>query len=562
MSEFIDFTERNAHVFEDARYFAEQISDQNRRFEEIQDVFSDEPEIRALAEDGVADEQLETFVNIVEANGEQSRAFTSLGEFDASSYNSLRDARALLEENEEEVSQNEERLENEREQHKQQHAQNTQDILTHIEKLSPKALDKVKSLLEGRAKVGNNETVEQVEGKLFELMEKAEELSELIEGLDEQNRAVAEFSSKQPAEWELPKVLLAKEVSIGRLIIDELPVQPKLNSAEYDMLSHIKEHNIDQPEATLYAALYLSSNKGRVVTVDELVNFLYEDTVIATNTDHKLRSRITTVLGPMAGDGARKILEESGCVLQYGWRRTLETIDGHTKIASRRRIYRAIDLEQIADIDLTQGQNTDEFEEYFTVTEALLTTQEHAQFTKKETKRQQTTEDLGSLALNTTTEASVIQGPDEPATAPEKTLQSQPRVSTEEAASIDPLEQKNWQKAFRNEVGAAITRLEQSGLLRLGEEFTLKQAHVKGPGGVFGTRTAVKRISNAGLTSRFRGLRDSAMQGTVLCPNEMVFMQLFNTNRDILGQKGRNQREAIKIVEEALESYFAHKEQE
>lgn len=570
---FDEFMERDHSVISESRVLAEQVQDQNLRFDEVSIVFVDEPDILTIAQQGIAEEQQETFANLAEISPELDSLYTTLGRLSCSIHNELTSARQNLTSTEEEVTEKEQAIEARKVEIQQETVEKTRSIIHEVERLSPKAVERVKALLGERVSGTNSmPEISELEDDIIRLMEVAEQTGDTIELLEQRQKIINEIMSADDT-WELPRALLELGKTV-QVTLDELPVEPKLNAQEHEKYRKLREFHIDQPEASVYSALYLAEHVGKTVTVDDLAHFLYAREVVDSLSEQGLRSRVTSLLGPLCGNNIRSVLEDEGYILQYGWRRILEQKhDGRRVLTGgRRRIYRAIRIEDIDTFDLYgnyEGDNySDEFEPPTNINEIFSRTKEQ-QLTLSGTTD-------GILADEQPEEAVPTPAPippvptanpfqetqhESPSTESvpkqDRTLTTKPTEAPEPTVPVSPERAvKNWEKEFRHEIGEAISQLIDEGLFSAPEGVPVKTARIQSSSSIFATKTAIHRITQAGLSPRFKGMSEDQMRDTMLSPSEMIYMILFNRNRGILGKKQARQRRAISLIDDAVDSYF------
>ncbi len=354
----------------DADGLALQVSDQNARYQEATDILKDEPEILELVQFGIAEEQEETFANILAIAPESGRIFESLGRTCLAIENGLKSADAQASELVSAVKKQEAALEEQHELKQQQAQLKTEELLANVERLAPRAVETVKELLESRGtRPISDQEINDLEDRVLELMDQEDEAKRELEKIKASFCSLDAIVGQLAVSWELPLALMNQDRSIFA-ILDELPVDPVLTDHPSRDVRQFTERHVDQPKAALYTAICLSEHSGQTVTVDQIAKALYSPEVIKKLSEYHLRARVTTTLGPkVGGENLRDILDKEGYVLQYGWRRTLEQKpDGHVTVVRRQRIYRAIHKKQVVDF---VEMNSFEGEGYIDSFEAL-----------------------------------------------------------------------------------------------------------------------------------------------------------------------------------------------
>ncbi|MBP9738311.1 hypothetical protein KBD20_01345 [Candidatus Saccharibacteria bacterium] len=355
----------------DADGLALQLADQNARYKEATDILAAEPEVLELVQFGIADEQEETFANIISMAPESGRVFESLGRLSLYIEKSLASVEAQVKTMNTTVKEQEAALDEMSEQKKQQELLKTEELLANVERLAPRAVESVKELLESRgSNIVSDQEINDLEDAVLELMDQEHEAEEDLKRIKGYSSSLDAVVGQLALSWELPVALVDQNRSLF-ITLDELPVEPDIADCPSGEVQQFAERHVDQPKAAILSAQCLSEHAGETVTVDQIARLLYSPEVISQLNGHKLRSRVTSTLGPKFGENLRSILDEEGFVLQYGWRRTLEQKpDGSIGVKLRHRIYRAIEKDQIADFMESNSFEGDGFTDSF---EALHT---------------------------------------------------------------------------------------------------------------------------------------------------------------------------------------------
>lgn len=371
------------------------------------------------------------------------------------------------------------------------------------------------------------------------------------------------------AAWPLPRAVMATTFA-ETYFVDEVPLPPRIHDSTA-RLQRIRERNVDAPEASQWVTLYLADKSRQSVTVDELVTLLYE-AVEAERDNGDLRSRVTTTLGPkIHGKRIRKMLAEEGFALQYGFRTYYEKRpDGSVKQVARHRIYRAIPLEEA-----TEEEYTESF------TSVLDEHNNTVDLVAEQTSHGKVIQAIGRVAIES---VSFVPPADvRPVPSPrqikefldrKKAGQPQPEVpgAGSEPAPAEPLPQqeqdrqepapasrrtrrekaprKSWKDDFKHTVGEHIQKLHEEHLL-CEEPKTSRTVGKMSHSTIMATDTAMQRLVDAKLMS----LADK--ESGFVTAQQILLMSLYNTNRDLFSVTARR-RQAVKIVEDCLAAYFEH----
>ncbi len=344
----------------------QRLFDQNQRFSDAQAVFKDEPDILALAEEAIAEEQQVTFAALLEMGSSSVKIYASIGSLSVAHAQELDKTQAAANAILKESKDRSEELELLRKKREESERAKFDEILSNIERLAPKAIQPVRLLLNERLKgVASNQEIQALEDEIIRLAARIDKQKKRIEELNAQKPVVEMLEAQSQKPWIVPQALVKVlgHNTAQSVLIDELPIEPILTPRAHERLKALRKRHIGQPEASLYTALYLTEYAGKTVTVDELEDFLYGR---EASSHSRPRSRVTTTLGP-ARNHVPNILREEGYVLQYGWRCKLEKNgDNVAKIKYRHRIYRAVALDDLSALEVassTQDELTDdEFE--------------------------------------------------------------------------------------------------------------------------------------------------------------------------------------------------------
>lgn len=509
-------------VFETVDELNALIADQNQRFLLAAEVFADEPELLQLTQSSIAEEQQETFTDLTSATEPSAEIYAAIGQLSLVSENEASEALtaiAQLEAESEEISQKFEALKKEREAAERY---KYDELLQQVEKLAPKAIVKAKEMLDRRLESDiASEELKLVEDSFLQTLYEQEQQRELYDIAKTGADAMQALIDAGGVAWPVPQALInAYGGNTAQWIIDELPVEPKLNPSGHDRYIALRERYVDQPDASLYAAMYLMDHSSETVTVDDLASFLYSDEVVERISNHNLRARVTTVLGPIAGEALHKILDADGYVLQYGWRRLFEKNGGNQlKVKSRYRIYRAISLDDLDSLSTEGTEKVDNVVDEFEITPEI--------------------NQLLSLRSSG--------------------LDAEPE-DTEAINQADTSEKvPSWVKELRKEVGRELSTLEEVGLLADETGVPLKVARRVSPSRIAFTEATLDKLITAGFMRKLKGVNKNNWWSEVVTPTEMVLVSLFNTNQDLLGRNQPRRRRAANVISEAVDNYFEHK---
>jgi hypothetical protein len=345
--------------------------------------------------------------------------------------------------------------------------------------------------------------------------------------------------------WPVPQVetITAAASEVQELIFDEIPVEPETQDHEQsERLERYRNYHIDAPEASKYIAFYFTEHPGQVVSVKALIDFIYSRNVIEENDSNKMRSRITTMLGPkVQGPRIQAMLAEDGLILQYGWRtiKKVDTSTNQTISNTTERIYRALPLDAVL---------ADHLEPEF------------VEFDNGEQKETDTiiwninAPELEAAAINEEMiEPSipvVVAEVEVPAMAQiEPEVAEADVLTTPTSPSVGeiikrPFKKESKLKGFDQAVEEAIELLESDGLIQA-EPLPHKIVASKSSSRILGTKEAIDRMIKAGILPKSM----SKTENIFLSAADIVAMRLLNTHIDVLGKNNRKlQDEALRII--------------
>ncbi len=533
--------ERTQSVFETAHELNLQISEQNERFATAHEIFVDEPEVLRLAEQGIAEEQQETFTNLSTIGHSEAQVYTSLGVLSLYYDSELEETQAKADAAQAEGDAKSDQFEIIKQQREQDERSKLEDILGHVERLAPKALERVKALLDERI-VGtvSSQEILDLEETILDLFTEVDEHKEHIDSIARQKISLTELDRQADDTWALPQALmkvLGNDTSQW-VLIDELPVDPTLSRSGHERYAELRGRHIDQPDASIYAALYLSEHDSETVTVDEIAGFLYTPETIAGISNNNLRARVTTLLGPIAGECLHKILLSEGYILQYGWRRKLEKNGSDdVKIVSRHRIYRAVPLNDLSVLE-TDTSSQEDYKDDFEVTPEIV-----GLFT-----------DFKQERAAKPPEAVIASNPDSAIRLPAH------RDGTRLRTPAKPEEElPRWVKEFEKEVMDILEELEMSDMLTSEEGELIKVARHKSRSRSFATEETLTKLYNAGHMRQLSGIPRPRWGDVKITAPDMIIMKMFTTKRELLGKGQPRRPVAESIIEGVVADYFTHK---
>jgi hypothetical protein len=352
----------------------------------------------------------------------------------------------------------------------------------------------------------------------------------IVEGLvseqDEINTLLTEYGEP----WTVPlgisgadrKLLygLVEESALAEantfIVEDIIPITPDERVHQADMAEKAK-HVIENHDASNYITYYLAEKVGKVVTVEELAQFLY-----VANVEER-RNNITTLLGPkIQGQRIQKyLLRDYGLKLQYGWRH-LKEVDGDRTIErSRTRIYRAVDETELHD---TPARFEIALENGMVVEDTL-----------EVIKRPE-------LAIDTNEIEVVVE-------VAEVVIEEKPQ--TEAQDTPDVARTNEWEQHFHDAVEIAIEKL-KADMLFEDDEMRGTTIRSLGSSAAIGTETMRNRMKEAGL------MRIGQVKSDIMTREQRVIGILLNANIDLLSrQRGRQtQKRAIEIVQNAIQTHL------
>jgi hypothetical protein len=316
----------------------------------------------------------------------------------------------------------------------------------------------------------------------------------------------------------------------GNLVIeDEIPVDPGLKTVEDPIPSDFIERHIDAPEATQRLAYYFKQNPGQITGVSRLVEYLYNKDAIESNPVVKLRSRVTTLLGPgINGVVVKNILEQEDVCLQWGWRRLVERKDGHKKILCTRRIYRSYPY----------GQKPQDLREDVADDQEIIWEEEGYSKSKSEIARA----GVAGIVRQVVEAPKLVAEYD--GDRDEIVVESaDPR--TEQSAERKTTEPEKWAE-FRSCVHQSVSRLVEREVIISREELVkLSLVKVRSGSRTMGTQTSIDRMAATRLIRRHMSVDDP------LTPDLIVAMDLFNSQRDKFNRLQQDQ--AMVIIQEELD---------
>jgi hypothetical protein len=480
-------------------------------------------ELLTLAAEGIAEDEQQLSMQMQEFGKSDSadRVYGAIGHFLlANSQNVGRiDERltTLQQQYAAKASQLEEKTEDLRQRWEKQRMVEMEAELERFSRISPNAIDDVRRELLGRKGQFNPQlspSIQALEAELLRLIENIDHEQKVQETFAKRRAMLDELVKQGGEAWPISIAERFRPAEKVQIELDELPVEPVLSERGASILAAMRDRHIDEPDASQFITLYLIEHANEVVNVKDLAQFLYNDVIRTDISETGLRSRITTLLGP-ARNFIGKLLEEEGYVLHYGWRRTLEKTPGKIKlVGGAQRIYRAMSKQDA---------------------EAL------------QSGSYETEDETGTYRDNF-----VIERRSETADATEAT----------EPAEANRPEQQGWVKAFRQQIGSAITQLEGLGLLNTRDKMPLRFVRTAYGNSRRTTDTGLEKLINADLLDQLKGIQEDEWGHADVSPTDLVVIEIFNPQKGPLRKDNhnRNRALAIKFIEEALEAYFSKKE--
>jgi hypothetical protein len=535
--------QENLGVFAASREFTGQIEDQNARFEQVQEIFKGDEEIRDIASDGIAEEQSETFAQLRDLTNENARVFTGLGQF---SLDLLREVQVTAEDmtdHVELIELGERELAAKKEEKQAEILKEARAIVDSVAQLAPRALDRVNELLQARISQSiSDPEMADLEKQLADLNQYLETLKSDYDALESHSSNVDDMLTEHGAAWPVPLALAhnREKLAVVQAFIDELPVEPELTARSHDRFEDIKSRYVDQPLATLYASLYLTERPNHTVTVDDLINFLYSTEAVESVSRHNMRSRVTTILGPERGTAVRGILNEEGLILQYGWRKYIERVgDGMAKIVSRQRIYRAIPFDALTE-DLVAPDQGEGFEDEFETTPNIRALQNDRAIVGLALKNLgllapgETVKDIPFITVALDEVESDIQAGEELvpilgsalATAKQLGEPEPPKVIEEPCETVHGSEMEQ----YKARIERAIIELAQVGLMESPEGVSLSTARIKNDTKLWGRMRHFQRLKAAGLIEGNFDDQDASLAYQMVDPVSMVLLKLVSSS--------------------------------
>lgn len=373
--------------------------------------------------------------------------------------------------------------------------------------------------------------------------------------------------------WAIPQLIesrgVQQETDDQIVALDEFPVEKETNERSV-IAEKVRRKNPEErlKDASIYLGLVLGEEPQTVFTYEQLGDSMYPDEVRETGT-HRVSALISNFeLSKSEALGA--CLDDQGLVLQRG-RRTYHKLKTHEKIGGYRAIFRTVPLEQAErhDTDSTivngltrvdSGWKTVKPELVESSDQALgiKSTAETAEQKKLHVSFHPTKNHSVEIGKSNPTGITDISGrgiPKEPGLElidiPYKKLVTKKLSKPERSRGL------GWQEKLNRDIGSAMERLALDGLM-IDEDISAGVASQKCSSYIFGTRTALERLDSAKIIS-LRG-HSGDIHHFPLTPETRVVMAVFNPNQQLLsgGNGIRRQKQALKIIKQAVESYFKH----
>lgn len=360
--------------------------------------------------------------------------------------------------------------------------------------------------------------------------------STVLDSLRKEDAAAQERVALYGTAWPIPRALSAEDrITLYDLIKEEgaknktiefeedlIPVTPEERIHQAEVAERAKR-SIENKEASHYLTYYLAEREGKVVTVEELARFLY-----VANVDER-RTNVTTLLGPkIQGKRIQRMLaQDYGLSLQYGWRK-LKREDGGRLIEVRRtRIYRAVDI-----------QDPDRYQQYPTT----QLDSNRSVFDELDTPVVYQRQDVDTGEIPVQAEHGVV------TVSPYSEVEPMTdQVAVFDSNIAEKEQPEDWILRFAEEADAEIERLIND---RLFEEDEIRGTIIRalGSSSKLGTETMRQRMKEAGL------MKLGELKADMMTREQRVIGALFNVHQNILGQRGKKQKEAITIVKDRIEN--------
>lgn len=344
-----------------------------------------------------------------------------------------------------------------------------------------------------------------------------------LEDLNRKYDVLMRLYEQAGATWPVPQLIRRGETTAVAaqpsedVTVDEIPVEPEdIERKPGRTFTKSVEIHIDAPEATKKIVQYLVDHPERVISANELAEFLYDHVEKGKFTTQQLRNRVTTLLAPHShGERIRTLLGTHDMVLQYGIRTHLTDRGGKTVITGKTRIYRGLP----ADTDIIPSEEV--------------------------------ASDAGYIDSFGET---LVLGRNQKTAIPVKHEQQSVRAQVNPREAKEQKEAKaDWQRALRRRVGEAIRILEKDGLMVEGETISARNASKKSSSNRIGTRTSVINLMNAGLMPK---VSERFAESVDLTSRELVLMHILNNTPELSKRSKDVQRQAVEVVTNAVASYF------
>lgn len=311
--------------------------------------------------------------------------------------------------------------------------------------------------------------------------------------------------------------LVAESTDPGVLVDvqDIIPVTPEERRHQASVADRAK-YEVENADASNYITYYLQQQMGKVVTVDELIRFLYVAD-LESRDKTQYRTRVTTLLGPQT-QGKRiqgYLADRHGLKLQYGLRTLKINENGKWVTKSQTRIYRAVQA---------------------TASSAAVNTEQVTPRLPESAKVLDQWEEI------TVEEPTVIDAT--PTVETLTVVQEVVDAKTDESI-VKNAERDGWKLALKADVERVIIELAADELL---DDDAIRGSVVRSLSskGTLGTKTNRERMYEAGL------MNASEVKADQMTLMQRVVGSLFNTHSHVLG-KGRKQKAALTIVKETVD---------
>lgn len=496
--------------------FLDDISDQNNRCDLARELGNET--LRRVVEDGVGDEQLVSFDNLLSASAavpyDEVRARYSSIE------NELGVARALADAAMARLAEDYEKA--------RELAVNRSDELASVYEAEKKWLEQ--TLLEDV--VHRHDSARTI----YDEYAKPWPIPRAIPPAER-----SELYSKQLTLSDTPAVQYAQEIDTPSSIeiVDTIPVVPQSSEIAERAVGEIRKYKIENPSLTADVIEYITCKLGETVTVEDLVAYCYGNKALEDE-DRRLllRSRITVALGPKGnGRKVHDVLGSEGLQLQYGERRIYEMLPDGTRgkqTTRYSRIYRVVPANHsLGDEGYSQGIDRATIDTWNSneETEAVFIAVHLAQQALNECQQKFESERNSALAFG-------------------------------EGATIDEgLSSAEIDHAWKQEIVAATEKvieqmIEDRMFYEGGENLPIGVVRTNDSSRVFSARTILEQLCDAGIVRN--GKKNSSSNISFLTRNQIVCAYLLDSFPQLANKRNKkDQREALRLVDTVIQSHLS-----